>query len=115
MNVIVRAMWKVVYVPEAEDEFNGLDAREAVAVENVVRKLEALGPELPFPHSSNVEGAENLRELRPRGGRSRTRPLYRRIGDVFVIGSVGPEAQVDSKGFKKACRTAETRLDKVEE
>lgn len=76
---------------------------------------EAAGPALPFPHSSNVQGAVNLRELRPRGGRSRTRVLYRQIGAVFVIGVIGPEAKVNPKGFKKAVRDAEQRLDEIEE
>lgn len=40
--------------------------------------------------------------------------LARRIGDAFVIGAVAPEAQVDPKGFRKACRKAERRLAEVE-
>jgi hypothetical protein len=43
-----------------------------------------------------------------------TRALYRRIGDDIVIGAVGPEAQVDGRGFRKACRNAERRLDEEE-
>lgn len=49
-------MWEVVYLPEAEDERARLPARDRVAVDNAVAKLEAMGLMLPYPHSSNVEG-----------------------------------------------------------
>lgn len=78
-------------------------------------KLRAVGPNLPYPHSSNVEGSKKLRELRPRGGRSVTRPLYRQFGDVFVVGAYAPEAESDKRGFARACREAERRLGQMEE
>jgi hypothetical protein len=68
---------------------------------------------LRFPHQSSVKGSADtaLRELRPRGGRSVQRPIYRRVGiDVFVIFAVGPEAMVDSRGFNAAVRRALKRL-----
>lgn len=70
---------------------------------------------LPFPHSSSVKGAYKLRELRPRGGRSVIRPLYRQFGDTFVIGAYAPEAETDRKGFDRACRAAENRLESIKE
>jgi hypothetical protein len=54
-----------------------------------------------------------VRELRPRGGRSPWRPLYRRIGDVFVVLAVGPEAQNDRRGFDRAVSAAEERLGEL--
>ncbi|SDS03562.1 Phage derived protein Gp49-like [Brevibacterium sandarakinum] len=108
-------MWSVVDHPDAEDEHRKLSAREAVAVDNAIAKLELLGPKLPFPHNSGVKGADKLRELRPRGGRSITRALYRQFGDTFVVGAYGPEAEYDPKGFVRACRAAERRLDQIEE
>ncbi|WP_353057946.1 type II toxin-antitoxin system RelE/ParE family toxin [Propionimicrobium sp. PCR01-08-3] len=101
--------------PEAETEYSALDAREAVAVDNAIAKLANAGPQLPYPHSSAVRGARRLRELRPRGGRSVTRALYRQIGNVLVIGAFAPEVESDVKGFRKACGLAERRLDEVEE
>ena len=89
--------------------------KEKAALINAEAKLGALGPNLPFPHSSAVQGAERLRELRPRAGRSPWRALYRQVGDEFVIAAVGPEAQVDSRGFALACRRAEARLAEMEE
>lgn len=82
---------------------------------NAMKKLEALGPDLPYPHSSQVKIAESLRELRPRGGRSPNRGFYRRIGDTFVIAAIGPEANVNSGGFAKAVTAAEERLNDLEE
>jgi len=55
-----------------------------------------------------------LCELRPRAGRSPWRCIYERIGDVFVIGAVGPEAQMDKTGFDSAISAAKKRLAEVE-
>ena len=63
-------MWEVVYHTDAEAERNKLPKRERTAVAHVVEKLEALGPDLPFPHQSAVRGGKSsVRELRPRGVR----------------------------------------------
>ena len=78
-----------------------------------MEKLVALGPDLPYPHSSAVQQADRLRELRPRAGRSPWRAFYRRIGDEFVIGAIGPDAE-DRRGFERAVRAAEDRLNKIE-
>lgn len=79
-------------------------------------KLVSLGPRLPFPHSSKVMGdaGGSLRELRPRAGRSPWRCIYERIGYVFVIGAVGPEAQKDKAGFERAVSVAKDRLAEIE-
>lgn len=82
---------------------------------NADAKLGVFGPQLGYPHSSAVRGVNGLRELRPRGGRSPWRALYRRIGDVFVVGAVCPEAQVDPRRFRSACERALARLAEVEE
>lgn len=108
-------MWTVLYLPEAEGERRRLHAVEKAALINADRKLQALGPQLPYPHSSAVKGADRLRELRPRGGRSPWRALYRQVGEVFVVAAVAPEAQVDGRKFEAACRAAQRRLSRIEE
>lgn len=108
-------MWSVRYLPEARAELDALPGTERAAVINAVEKLQALGETLGYPHTSSVRGAVGLRELRPRSGRSPWRAFYRRIGDVFVIGAVGSEAQHDRRGFDRAVRRAEVRLSEVEE
>ena len=37
-----------------------------------------------------------------------------RLGEAFVIAAIGPEANVDPRGFKRALRAATTRLDEIE-
>lgn len=107
-------MWSVVYLPEAERERSALPPAEIAAMINVDAKLETLGPALGYPHTSAVRDALGLRELRPRGGRSPWRALYRQVGDTFVVAAVGPEAQVSPRGFRRACRLALQRLAEVE-
>ncbi len=104
---------EVAYIPDAEIELNRLETRERVAMLNVVEKLEQLGERLPYPHSSAVKNTK-LRELRPRAGRSQWRAFYRRVGDLLVIGAVGPEANVDSRGFARAVVAAEQRITEFE-
>jgi len=52
--------------------------------------------------------------LRPQAGKSPWRPLYRKVGDRFVIAAVGPEAKKNKRGFDKACERAIDRLAKLE-
>lgn len=73
-----------------------------------------MGPTLPYPHQSDVRGASSLRELRPRAGCSAWRALYRRVGQLFIVVGVGPEAEVDPRGFDRAVGAALTRLDDLE-
>ncbi len=51
-----------------------------------------------------------MRELRPRGGRCRWRPLYARVGERFVILAIAPEAEIDLKGFGRGIDAALQRL-----
>lgn len=101
--------------PLASAELAGIPPREQVAVRNAMVKLQELGPSLPFPHSSAVAAADRLRELRPRAGNCPWRAFYRQVGDVFVVASVGPEAQVKPRDFARALRDAEQRLKELEE
>jgi len=77
--------WTVYLLPQAETELESLPAAERVAVLNAAKKLEALGPDLSYPHTSAVRDADALRELRPRGGRSALARFLSRVGDVFVV------------------------------
>lgn len=111
------ARWGVAWHPKARDERNAIEATERVAIANVIEKLEVDGPTLRSPHQSGVKGEEGsgLRELRPRRGRSRWRPLYRRTDEtLFVILAVGPEAKIEKAGYAKAVRLAKQRLKRLE-
>src|SRR3954452_23819860 len=108
-------MWDVVYLEGVEEELLRLPKLERTAVIRAVEKLEAFGPQLGYPHTSAVRGWTGLRELRPRAGRSPWRALYRRVGEVFVIAAIGPEAGSDHRGFDQAARHAGFRLDALDE
>ncbi len=105
----------MLFIDEAAMERLSLPATERNALLHAVEKLEAFGPSLGFPHSSSVQGVPGLRELRPRAGRSPWRAMYQRVGDVFVIAAIGPEAQADHRRFAKAARLAMSRLAELEE
>lgn len=106
-------VWEVRYLEDAARERLEMPAAERVALDRAVDKLAAFGPQLPFPHQSSVRQSGGLRELRPRAGRSAWRAFYQRIGDVFVIAAVGPEAQADPRGFERAVTSVLTRLEEV--
>jgi hypothetical protein len=110
--------YTVLWVPEAETELRAVpDAAERAAMQQAARVLEANGPRLRHPHQSAVRGSKlsGLRELRPRGGRSRWRPLYRRVSvTTFVVLAVAPEAVIDGSGFNAAVRRAERRFANLE-
>ena len=100
----------VLLTQEAEEELAGLPVGEQRSMQAAFEKLEQYGDRLPFPHSSKVVD-RNLRELRPRAGRSPWRAFYRRIGDIIMVGAIGPEAKVDPQGFRRLTSLAEGRLD----
>ena len=101
--------------PEARAELLGLPRAEQQALLNGLEKLRDLGVRLGYPNTSKVQGAHDLRELRPRAGRSAWRAFYRRIGDTLVVGAIGPEARANPRGFRAAVATAVERLDAIEE
>jgi hypothetical protein len=69
-DVIVRRMRIVEWHSHAVEELMRLPKDEQAALGHAVEKLTTLGPHLPYPHQSAVKGHRDLRELRPRGGRS---------------------------------------------
>jgi hypothetical protein len=97
-------VFEVLWHPEAVQERDDIeDAGERVAIMTAEEKLKQFGRYLPAPHSRAVEGKEGrgLRELRPRGAKSRWRPLYRQIGpETFVILAVAPEVQTERYDLK---------------
>jgi hypothetical protein len=107
--------WAVLVHPDAVVELASQPTREQTAIRNAMEKLKVLGPQLPYPHSSAIQDADRLRELRPRAGNSPCRAFYRQIGTAFVVAAIGPEAQVKPRDFTRAVRAAEDRLGKLEE
>jgi hypothetical protein len=110
--------WEVLWHRKALEEKNAIaDVNERVAIQHVIEKLRVDGVGLTAPHQSAVMGEEGsgLRELRPRRGRSRWRPLYRQVGKKqFAILAVAPESEVDSAGYDRGVRVAKRRLGQLE-
>jgi hypothetical protein len=108
----------VLWHPAADAERAAIsDAPERNAIQHSREKLEALGPQLGAPHTSAIKGEEGsgMRELRPRAGRSRWRPIYRRVQSrTFVILAIAPEAQIDKRGFDQKITQAQRRFKDLE-
>jgi hypothetical protein len=76
------APWEVVFHPDGHKELRLLKRQgdsDHAAVLAVIEKLKIHGPALKSPHQSGVKSdlGKGLRELRPTGGRTLVRPLYR--------------------------------------
>ncbi len=69
------------------DFIDVLPVKQQVVLDNQIDRINELctttQPDLPFPHSSQVEG--QLRELRCHYGRSLYRILYRRSGNLVIL------------------------------
>ncbi|MBI4544390.1 MAG: type II toxin-antitoxin system RelE/ParE family toxin [Gemmatimonadetes bacterium] len=70
--------WEVEYTDEFGAWWATLSAIEQGAVDRIVRLLEELGPQLPYPYSSGVAGSRHpaMRELRIQHAGEPYRVLY---------------------------------------
>jgi phage-related protein len=103
---------KVYYDPDCLADFNEevSSKEERKAVYNAVDKLRRLGEQLRPPHMKPLKGEKELRELRPRQGRSPTRPLYRRFGESsYVILAIAVKSD-----FAKKTEIAQDRARQYE-
>jgi hypothetical protein len=71
-------IWEVEYTDEFADWWTELDDPLQDAIDRTVHLLEARGPTLPFPYSSDVRGSRhgNMRELRIQIGGDPYRIFY---------------------------------------
>ena len=87
--------WEVEYTDEFGAWWEGLDEGTQIAVDATVRLLETKGPQLPFPHSSDVRGSRfgQMRELRIQHKGEPYRVLYafdpRRTAILLIGGNKG--------------------------
>ena len=98
----------------AAGELEGLPLVERRAMLNALAKLRTFGSQLPFPHSSQVKSSQ-LRELRPRAGRSPWRAIYRQLGTRIIVLAIVPEALHDNRGLERGIRVAQERMLALEE
>ena len=70
--------WEVEYTDEFEVWWDSLSESEQISVAASVELLEAKGPHLPYPHSSDVKSSKHgcMRELRTQHGGNPYRTLY---------------------------------------
>lgn len=85
--------WEVEFTDEFESWWTGLNESIQNAIDRTVHLLEAKGPTLPFPHSSDIRGSKhgNMRELRIQVGGDPYRVFYafdpRRAAILLVGGN----------------------------
>ena len=70
--------WEVEYTDEFEGWWEGLDAKEQASVSASVILLGVFGPDLGYPHSTDIKGSRfgHLRELRVQQAGRPYRVLY---------------------------------------
>jgi hypothetical protein len=84
--------WEVEFTEEFETWWSGLTETHQVAVDAAVRMLEARGPTLDHPHSSDIRGSRHtrMRELRVQCRGRPLRVLYafdpRRVAILLIGG-----------------------------
>lgn len=61
-----------------------------------------------------IREARLERDDLPATGRCAWRPLYKRVGDRFVVGAIAPEGGQDPRGFAQACERARQRFKELE-
>lgn len=112
------ATWEVRWHPRAQSEkraIGDVKARVAMLTRSRSSKSTAQGCGVRTRVRSWGDDGSGLRELRPRRGRSRWRPIYRRLNeDLFAILSIAPEAEMDKAGYGRAVRAAKRRLAQLE-
>ena len=102
------ARFIVFYDADAVRELESLKGKqERNAALGVIEKLQMLGPDLGPPHVKSLKGEAGLLELRPRQGSSPVRPIYRRIGNVYVI--LAFSVKPDKADFNAALAAARKR------
>jgi hypothetical protein len=111
--------WEVEFTEEFERWWTQLDEAVQDAIDRSVRLLEARGPMLMFPHSSDIRGAKhgNLRELRVQVGGAPYRIFYafdpRRTAILLVGGNKAGDDQFYERMVPIADRIYGEHLDQL--
>lgn len=108
--------WEVEYTDEFGAWWEDLGEGVQVAIDASVRLLEAKGPQLPFPHSSDVRGSRfgQMRELRVQHKGEPYRILYafdpRRTAILLIGGNKGGNDRWYDKYVPQANKLYEDHL-----
>jgi hypothetical protein len=112
--------WNVEFTNEFERWWTELDEAVQDAIDRVVHLLEARGPTLPFPHSSDVRGSMhgNMRELRVQMGGEPYRIFYafdpRRVGILLIGGDKAGDDRFYERMIPMADRVYDEHLKELE-
>ncbi|HBE20363.1 MAG TPA: addiction module toxin RelE [Cyanobacteria bacterium UBA11149] len=93
LTIIDNMAYEVEYTDEFEQWWKTLDEEMQDSIDVVVKRLEEMGPNLPFPYTSGIKESRHshLRELRVQHKREPYRILYafdpRRVAVLLVGGS----------------------------
>ena len=111
--------WDVEYTDEFEQWWLGLTEEEQISVDATVQLLEERGPQLPFPHSSGINGSKHshMRELRTQHEGRPYRTLYafdpRRAAILLLGGDKTGDEQWYDKNVPVADRLYDEHLNEL--
>lgn len=95
--------WEVEYTDEFGEWWETLSVEEQIDIDAVVQLLEAKGPILPYPYSSDVKGSRygQMRELRIQHKGQPYRILYAFDPRRIAILLIGGKKTGDEKWYEK--------------
>lgn len=112
--------WEVEFTDEFERWWMDLDGSVQDGVDRTVHLLEARGPMLPFPHSSDISSSQhgNMRELRIQVGGDPHRVFYafdpRRTAILLIGGNKAGDDRFYERMVPVADRLYDQHLEELE-
>jgi len=112
--------WNVEFTNEFERWWIELSEAIQDAIDRAVHLLEARGPTLPFPQSTDVRGSRhgNMRELRVQASGDPYRIFYafdpRRVAILLIGGSKAGDAQFYERMIPLADRLYDQHLEEID-
>lgn len=105
--------WNVEHTNEFEDWWNGLSEAQQEDITAAVMLLMEHGPQLPFPHSSGIEGSKHghMRELRVQSGGKPIRVFYAFDPRRSAILLIGGDKTGDNRFYEKMIPVADALYD----
>jgi hypothetical protein len=105
--------WEVEFTEEFETWWSGLTEAQQIAVDAAVRLLEARGPTLDHPHSSDIRGSRHarMRELRVQCRGRPLRVLYAFDPRRVAILLIGGDKTGDGRWYERMVPVADRIYD----